>query len=64
MTGIARQDDPRPHLQPSPDQPGTLLEQIAAVALYLAEPMRARNRDTAWQYARWRAMPHSRGDRT
>jgi hypothetical protein len=52
------------HLAPSPDQCGSLFEQIAAVALFLAEPARNRNRETAWEFARWRAMPHARGQIT
>jgi|GEM_PF-5921403 len=48
------------HLSPSADQPGSLLQQFAAITAFLSEPQRNANRVTAWRYARWRAMPHSR----
>lgn len=47
-------------LAPSHDQPGSLLQQVAAIMAFLNEPQRNANRSTAWRYARWRAMPHSR----
>lgn len=49
---------------PSPDQPGTLFQQLHATALYLADPLHEYFPDEAWQAARRRAMPHARGAST
>lgn len=48
--------------RPSVNQPGTLREQFAAIALYLRLPAYYRRFDPsdAWQFARERAMPHAR----
>ena len=47
---------------PSPPQPGSLAEQLAAIALYLRLPIehRKRFRAAAWQAAREAAIPHAR----
>jgi hypothetical protein len=54
--------DDRPHLRPGPSEPGTLLEQLRAMAIYFALPDRIRERydDQGWQRARRAAVPHAR----
>jgi len=46
--------------RPTPEQPGTLAEQLEAIALYLANPTRRHDRAAAWELARRLAIPHAR----
>ncbi len=47
---------------PGPEQPGSLLEQLAAIATYrmLLTQLRHPNHPALWQLARERTMPHAR----
>jgi len=49
-------------LEPGPEQPGRLTEQIAAIAYYLSIDAAERRRDPVgcWAAARWHAIPHVR----
>ena len=49
--------------KPSAAQPGTLAQQLDAVALYLADPARKHCRASAWSLARRLAIPHARACR-
>jgi hypothetical protein len=57
----ARQSRP-PNLRatPSPDQPGTLRQQLEVIDLYLSNPFRRIDRDAAWQLARRLVLQHAR----
>jgi len=48
--------------RPHPDEPGTLRQQLAAIAFYLTIPREQRQADraTCWQAARWKTIPHAR----
>ena len=48
--------------RPSPGQPGSLRQQIEAIALYVRLPIYYRRLDPAdaWQFVRERIMPHAR----
>ncbi len=53
---------PRPAVQPGPNAPGTIREELAAVASYLGmDPeFRAVDRSAAWEVAQRREIPHRR----
>lgn len=55
---------PRPRscgtARPSPDQPGTLEQQLMAIDLYLSTPWRHNDPEYAWQLARAMTIPHAR----
>ena len=44
-----------------PDEPGTLAQQIAALAEFYGDEKRDVDRDLAWEKARIHVMPHARG---
>jgi hypothetical protein len=46
--------------RPSREQPGTLGQQLEAVALYLANPYRRIDPAAAWELARRLVIPHAR----
>lgn len=54
-------DPPHRQPRPSPDQPGSLRQQIAAIAAYLRLPNYYRRIDPAdaWEFARRAVMPHA-----
>lgn len=44
---------------PAAEQPGTLLQQVCAILLFLSDVAHERDPGTAWEQARARAMPHA-----
>lgn len=45
---------------PHPEEPGCLADQLAAIALYLANPWNDPDRDRRWQMARRTCIQHAR----
>lgn len=46
--------------RPTPDQPGTLGQQLETISLFLANPYRRIDRDAACTLARRLVIPHAR----
>lgn len=59
-TPAARPRQPLAPIRPHPTEPGTLREQLDAIALYLADPTRRHDPAGAWQMARRLVLDHAR----